>query len=127
MLRSCNCGPCRRDQGIGPTGQIIRVVRAAGFSNAHDYLIHLKTGETHDEIVSRKHGRSWINGGTANNREEDSDFRSFSRLSDGNEGSGSDSGDGGAVDMEIDIPSLEDHKVVIKREGLKRKGTEWKV
>eukprot|EP00955_Chlamydomonas_euryale_P028114 296199-Chlamydomonas_euryale.AAC.5 len=44
-VNCCNCGPCRKRQGLEPTGQLKGASAAAGFGNAHDYLIHLVTGE----------------------------------------------------------------------------------
>lgn len=61
---SCNCGPCRRELNLEPTGCIIEHCRDSGFTNVHDYLVHLETGESADEIASRKVGRCWTNGGT---------------------------------------------------------------
>lgn len=34
-----------------------------GFSNAHDYLVYLETGESPEEIAQRKVGRDWTNCG----------------------------------------------------------------
>ncbi|KAG0587227.1 hypothetical protein KC19_2G150000 [Ceratodon purpureus] len=59
----CNCGPCRKASGKTPTGQLIREARNAGFLNAHDYLVHLNTGETPETIAQRKVGRDWTNCG----------------------------------------------------------------
>ncbi|CAM6098239.1 unnamed protein product [Calypogeia fissa] len=55
----CNCGPCRKAEGKPPTGPLARTAREAGFSNAHDYLIHLETGESAEVIARRKEGRGW--------------------------------------------------------------------
>ena len=62
-FRSCNCGPCRKADGKAPTGQLVWVARNVGFLNAHDYLVHLETGETPEEIAKRKVGRDWTNCG----------------------------------------------------------------
>lgn len=55
----CNCGPCRKAEGKAPTRQLIGVARARGFTNVHDYLIHLETGEAPDTIGDRKRGHEW--------------------------------------------------------------------
>lgn len=59
----CNCGPCRKAFGKAPTGQMIAAARTAGFNNAHDYLVHLETGESAREIALRKVDRDWTNDG----------------------------------------------------------------
>jgi hypothetical protein len=33
--------------GLEPTHQVVKLARDAGFSNVHDYLVHLVTGEAH--------------------------------------------------------------------------------
>ncbi|KAJ7566302.1 hypothetical protein O6H91_02G096300 [Diphasiastrum complanatum] len=58
----CNCGPCRKAQGLPPTGQMVREARAAGYSNVHDFLIFQKTGERAETISLRKVGRNWTKG-----------------------------------------------------------------
>lgn len=55
----CNCGPCRKKAGLGPTHQLIKQARAAGFTNVHDYLVHKSTGETADAITARKTTFPW--------------------------------------------------------------------
>ncbi|KAF6256097.1 zinc-finger domain of monoamine-oxidase A repressor R1-domain-containing protein [Scenedesmus sp. NREL 46B-D3] len=55
----CNCGPCRKKAGLEPTHQVVKLARDAGFSNVHDYLVHLVTGETQEEISARKEQHSW--------------------------------------------------------------------
>jgi len=30
--------------GLGPTHQVVKLARDAGFDNVHDYLVHLVTG-----------------------------------------------------------------------------------
>lgn len=55
----CNCGPCRRKAGMEPTHQIMSLVRGAEFDNVHDYLIHLATGESKEDIAKRKHAFPW--------------------------------------------------------------------
>ncbi|CAM6110191.1 unnamed protein product [Calypogeia fissa] len=55
----CNCGPCRKHRKLDPTGPLVRTAREHGFSNVHDYLVHLETGESPAAITSRKHGRGW--------------------------------------------------------------------
>lgn len=55
----CNCGPCRKAAGLGPTRQLIATARSCGFTSVHDYLIHLKTGEGPAEIAGRKASHSW--------------------------------------------------------------------
>ncbi|KAG1664286.1 hypothetical protein FOA52_009789 [Chlamydomonas sp. UWO 241] len=53
-VNCCNCGPCRKKQGLEPTGQIKGSCREAGFDNAHDYLVHLVTGDTPEQVSERK-------------------------------------------------------------------------
>ncbi|EFJ17676.1 hypothetical protein SELMODRAFT_420539 [Selaginella moellendorffii] len=60
----CNCGPCRKAQGLAPTGVLKHGAAKSGFNNAHDYLIHLETGESVREIAQRKLGRDWIKPGS---------------------------------------------------------------
>lgn len=60
---SCNCGPCRKADGKTPTGQLVGTARSAGFMNAHDFLVHLETGEPPAVIARRKEGRDWTNCG----------------------------------------------------------------
>ncbi|KAI8468001.1 MAG: zinc-finger domain of monoamine-oxidase A repressor R1-domain-containing protein [Monoraphidium minutum] len=55
----CNCGPCRKKAGLEPTAQIVFLARSAGFSNVHDYLVHLVTGEKEEEVAARKDGNDW--------------------------------------------------------------------
>ncbi|KAH7307037.1 hypothetical protein KP509_22G043400 [Ceratopteris richardii] len=55
----CNCGPCRKAQGLDPTGLLVHTARACGFTNVHDYLINQKTGESEDIIARRKLGKGW--------------------------------------------------------------------
>lgn len=55
----CNCGPCRKKNGLGPTFQMVKEARVSGFDNVHDYLIHLKTKETSCQIMNRKHRFEW--------------------------------------------------------------------
>eukprot|EP00250_Pteridium_aquilinum_P001638 c11833_g3_i1 orf=1-684(-) len=55
----CNCGPCRKAQGLEPTGLLVHTARACGFSNVHDYLIFKKTGESEEIIAKRKQGKGW--------------------------------------------------------------------
>ena len=55
----CNCGPCRKKAGLGPTHQMIKLARSAGFDNVHDYLVYRATGETAEEIADRKSSFSW--------------------------------------------------------------------
>eukprot|EP00878_Enallax_costatus_P008721 GHUV01009115.1.p1 GENE.GHUV01009115.1~~GHUV01009115.1.p1 ORF type:complete len:241 (+),score=85.71 GHUV01009115.1:186-908(+) len=55
----CNCGPCRKKAGLEPTHQVVKLARDAGFSNVHDYLVHLVTGETAEQIEARKLEHSW--------------------------------------------------------------------
>ena len=63
FLCSCNCGPCRKVQGLGPTGLLIRSARASGFSNVHDFLIAQRTRESPQAIWERKRGRGWCRTG----------------------------------------------------------------
>ena len=39
----------------------MKEARISGFTNVHDYLIHLKTGESPSEIENRKQKFSWGN------------------------------------------------------------------
>lgn len=55
----CNCGPCRKAQGLHTTGVVVHQARNAGFTNVHDYLIFMNTGESSFEIARRKIGRAW--------------------------------------------------------------------
>lgn len=55
----CNCGPCRKKLGLEPTHQVARLAKEAGFSNVHDYLVHLSTGESAKELASRKLKHAW--------------------------------------------------------------------
>lgn len=55
----CNCGPCRKAQGLITTGVVVHQARNAGFTNVHDYLIFMNTGESSFEIARRKIGRGW--------------------------------------------------------------------
>lgn len=55
----CNCGPCRKKAGLGPTHQLIKEARAAHFTNVHDYLIHMATGEDQESIAARKFSHDW--------------------------------------------------------------------
>jgi Zinc-finger domain of monoamine-oxidase A repressor R1 len=55
----CNCGPCRKKAGLGPTHQMIKLARSAGFDNVHDYLVYRATGESAEEIADRKSTFSW--------------------------------------------------------------------
>ncbi|KIZ05790.1 hypothetical protein MNEG_2174 [Monoraphidium neglectum] len=55
----CNCGPCRKKASLEPTAQIVFLARSAGFSNVHDYLVHLVTGEKEEDIAARKAKASW--------------------------------------------------------------------
>jgi hypothetical protein len=55
----CNCGPCRKRAGLGPTHRLIHEWTAAGFDNAHDFLIHRATGEDGATIAARKAAAPW--------------------------------------------------------------------
>lgn len=57
----CNCGPCRKKAGLGPTHQVIKEARAAGFDNVHDFLVYRSTKETPEVIAARKNSatHSW--------------------------------------------------------------------
>ena len=55
----CNCSLCRKKAQLEPTAQIVHLARSAGFSNAHDYLVHLVTGETEAQIAGRKAAHDW--------------------------------------------------------------------
>ena len=56
---SCNCGPCRAKDGLLPPKISVSEISTAGFDNVHDYLIHLKTKESPQDISARKSGRGW--------------------------------------------------------------------
>ena len=55
----CNCGPCRKKNGLLPTHQMVKLARTSGFDNVHDYLIHIKTGESASKISKRKLEFGW--------------------------------------------------------------------
>jgi hypothetical protein len=55
----CNCGPCRKANGLPPTHQVVQLARAAGFDNVHDYLVHGVTGESPEELLERKKTFNW--------------------------------------------------------------------
>ncbi len=55
----CNCGPCRKKNGLSPTHQMVKLARTSGFDNVHDYLIHIKTGESASKISKRKLEFEW--------------------------------------------------------------------
>lgn len=58
-LNCCNCGPCRKKQGLPPTHQIAKEARENGFSNVHDYLVYLVTRESSEVIAARKSMCAW--------------------------------------------------------------------
>ncbi|CAK9211491.1 unnamed protein product [Sphagnum troendelagicum] len=109
-INCCNCGPCRKEQNLDPTGQIIRVAKAAGFSNVHDYLVFEKTGESVDAIASRKDEKGWVNGDTP----------TWS-------GSKEELETGSGEMIEVDVPYAKAQRVVWPKQHLKRKGAECKV
>eukprot|EP00879_Flechtneria_rotunda_P026789 GHRR01028614.1.p1 GENE.GHRR01028614.1~~GHRR01028614.1.p1 ORF type:complete len:188 (+),score=80.59 GHRR01028614.1:678-1241(+) len=45
--------------GLEPTHQVVKLARDAGFTNVHDYLVHLVTDETAEQISARKLQHSW--------------------------------------------------------------------
>jgi hypothetical protein len=55
----CNCGPCRKQAGLGPTHQLIKEARSKGFDNVHDFLVHQNSGESRETIAARKAAHSW--------------------------------------------------------------------
>ena len=55
----CNCGPCRKANGLAPTHQVINLARASGFDNVHDYLVHCSTGATPAQLLERKRSFAW--------------------------------------------------------------------
>uniref|UniRef100_A0A7S0PT87 PHD-type domain-containing protein n=1 Tax=Micromonas pusilla TaxID=38833 RepID=A0A7S0PT87_MICPS len=55
----CNCGPCRKANGLAPTHQVINLARASGFDNVHDYLVHGATGATPEQLLRRKTSFAW--------------------------------------------------------------------
>jgi hypothetical protein len=44
---------------LAPTHQMVKLARISGFDNVHDYLIHVKTGETASKIAKRKFDFDW--------------------------------------------------------------------
>jgi len=38
---------------------MVKEARVSGFDNVHDYLVHLKTKETQEQIAKRKHTFDW--------------------------------------------------------------------
>jgi hypothetical protein len=60
--------PLARQANLEPTAQIVFLARSAGFSNVHDYLVHLVTGEKEEDIAARKAKFAWgafLRGGDA--------------------------------------------------------------
>ncbi|KAL6747477.1 zinc-finger domain of monoamine-oxidase A repressor R1-domain-containing protein [Haematococcus lacustris] len=55
----CNCGPCRKKLSLEPTHQVVRLAKEAGFTNVHDYLVHIVTGESSEQIAGRKVLAPW--------------------------------------------------------------------
>ncbi|KAF5841753.1 zinc-finger domain of monoamine-oxidase A repressor R1-domain-containing protein [Dunaliella salina] len=55
----CNCGPCRKKLNLEPTRQIVPYARSQGFSNVHDFLVHMVTGESFEAIQARKAQHPW--------------------------------------------------------------------
>lgn len=82
----CNCGPCRKAQGLEPTGLLVHTARACGFTNVHDYLIHKNTGESQENIAERKLGKGWCQTGqlspTKKQKIEDDKVERVERTSD---------------------------------------------
>lgn len=39
--------------------QVVNLAKQAGFSNVHDYLVHIVTGESCEEVAARKLGFAW--------------------------------------------------------------------
>lgn len=74
---------------------MVGVARNAGFENAHDYLVHLETGESPEEIAQRKVGRGWTNCG----RFKCADTSEYSESGDG--GSSSEGADEFTLNEEI--------------------------
>ena len=53
------CG--RKHFSLPPVGQgITRKAKQAGFPDAHDYEVHLNTGETAEQIAARKREYPWV-------------------------------------------------------------------
>lgn len=96
----CNCGPCRKKNGLGPTFQMVKEARASGFDNVHDYLIHLKTKETRDKIAKRKHEFEWGSWLTEDQQ------------------------DGEATETEVELSDEEEN--IIKRQPVRRRNAESK-
>ncbi|MEW5315571.1 MAG: hypothetical protein WDW38_006991 [Sanguina aurantia] len=82
-LQCCNCGPCRKKGGQDPTHQVLKSAKDSGFNNVHDFLIHLTSGESAEEIAARKVNHPWghwmrassccAGGGACSSGAEDSD------------------------------------------------------
>lgn len=53
------CACAAAQVGLQPTGQIVEQAKKAGFGNAHDYLVHLVTNETREQISDRKLHQPW--------------------------------------------------------------------
>ena len=51
--------PSSPQLGLDPTNHIFRSAKDAGFSDVHDYLVHLVTGESADAIAARKPAQPW--------------------------------------------------------------------
>ena len=51
--------PSSPQLGLDPTNHIFRSAKDAGFSDVHDYLVHLVTGEGADAIAARKPAQPW--------------------------------------------------------------------
>lgn len=45
--------------GLEPTHQLLPQARQASFTNVHDYLVHLATGESAEQIAGRKAAAPW--------------------------------------------------------------------
>ncbi|KAF5838363.1 hypothetical protein DUNSADRAFT_2973 [Dunaliella salina] len=55
----CVCSRCRKKQGLPATGMLYNTATASGFSNVHDYLVHINTGEDAAMIQARKSQHWW--------------------------------------------------------------------
>lgn len=55
----CNCGPCRKRQGLEPTGQAMPAADRAGYTNVHDYLVGTKLGLDQAGMHARRLAKGW--------------------------------------------------------------------
>jgi len=55
----CNCGPCRKKAGLGPTGQVRGACHRDGFTNAHDWLAGCAAGLDQAALDARRVAKGW--------------------------------------------------------------------